>query len=58
MKTSKKGFDCVEMQHKGGDRLTRLLVGMTNEEKVAYFARGTAELRKRQEELRRKARTS
>ena len=49
--TTKKKFDCVEMQHRGGRALMKRLEGMTLEEKVAYFKRGTEELRKRQQQL-------
>jgi hypothetical protein len=50
-----KAFDCVEFQHRAGAAVAKRLAGMTIEEKVAYFAKGTEELRKRQQELRRKA---
>jgi hypothetical protein len=39
------------MQHRGGQALMKRLEGMTLQEKVAYFKRGTEELRKRQKKL-------
>ena len=50
--TVRKKFDCVELQHEGGRRLAERLAGMTLDEKVAYFAARTAELRRKQEEIR------
>jgi hypothetical protein len=55
MKTKKKKFDCVEMQHRGGQAVMKRLEGMTLEEKIAYWKKGTEDLRKRQKEIRRRA---
>lgn len=51
MKTKTKAFDCVEMQHRGGQAVMKRLKGMTLEEEVAYWKRGTEELRKLQKSL-------
>ena len=51
MKTKTKKFDCVQMQHRGGQRVMKRLEGMTLEEEVAYWKRGTEELRKLQKKL-------
>lgn len=53
----KKTFDCVEMQHRGAEKVQARLAQMTLEEQVAYWERRGTELRKRQAELlaRRKA---
>lgn len=48
MKTKIKTFDCVEMKHRGAERVMARLKGMTLEEQVAYWKRGTEELRKLQ----------
>ena len=50
-----KGFDCVEFQHAAGAAVAKQMEGMTIEEKAAYSIRRAEEMRKRQEELRRKA---
>ncbi len=51
----KKTFDCVEQQHRGGQRLTRKLRKMTREEQLEYFAKRTEELRKQQAKRRAEA---
>jgi len=53
MRTRKKKFDCVEMQHRGGSAIYEATKGMTREEELAYWKRRTAELRRLQEELQR-----
>lgn len=55
METPKKTFDCVEFQHAAGRAVAKRMEGMTIEEKVAYSVRRAEELRKQQQELRRKA---
>lgn len=52
MRKRKKTFDCVEMQHRGGDYVRKLTEGMTLEEELEFWRRGTEELRKRQAEAR------
>jgi len=49
MKT--KTFDCVEMKRKGAERVMERTKGMTREEELAYWKKGTEELRKLQKEL-------
>lgn len=41
------------MQHRAGRAVMKRLEGMTVEEKVAYWKKGTEELRKLQKQLRR-----
>ncbi len=43
MKT--KTFDCVDMKHKAAERIRGEIAGMTPEEELAYWRRGTEELR-------------
>jgi len=45
MKT--KTFDCVEMQHRGGERVQRETQGMTLEREVAFWHQRTEELRRK-----------
>ena len=52
---AKKRFDCVEMQHQGGNAIYEVIKDMTREEQLAYWARRTEALRKKQEALRRRA---
>jgi hypothetical protein len=40
----KKAFDCVEMQHRGAEKTRRLTAGMTPEEELAFWSRGTEKL--------------
>jgi len=40
-----KAFDCVELQHRGGDAVRKATQGMTPEEEVAYWERQTREFR-------------
>lgn len=40
-----KAFDCVEMMHQGAERVQDQTAGMTLEEELAYWQRGTEELR-------------
>lgn len=53
----RKTFDCVELQHRGGQRVQAKLQGKTLDEQVAYWEGRAAELRKRKARLseRRKA---
>jgi hypothetical protein len=44
----KKIFDCVEMQHRGGQKVLARLSGMTLDEQVAYWERRGKDMRKRQ----------
>ena len=54
----KKAFDCVEMKHRGGDRIYEALRHMTREEQKAYWAerdREALELQRRLIEQRKSA---
>ncbi|MHB0935923.1 MAG: hypothetical protein ACYDCO_12555 [Armatimonadota bacterium] len=53
----KKTFDCVEMMHKGAERIRRQVEGMTVEEELAYWRQQTEKLHqmKREAEEMRKA---
>ena len=52
MERKKKAFDCVEMKRKGAEAILRATAGMSREEELAYWARGTADLLKLQKRLR------
>ncbi len=52
MKT-KKTFDCVRMQHRGGERVMKELEGKSLQEQLEYWQKGTEDLRKHQQESRR-----
>ena len=55
VKKKTKTFDCVEMKRKGAERVMERTKGMTREEELAYWKKGTEELRKLQKQLRRRA---
>ena len=44
MGTKTKMFDCVEMKRRGAEKVQRATQGMTREEELAFWSRGTAEL--------------
>jgi hypothetical protein len=50
----KKAFDCVELQDRGALAIYEITKDMTREEELAYWAKRTAELRRLQEDLRRR----
>lgn len=52
METRKKTFDCVEMKRRGAEAVRRATRGMTVEEELTYWQRGTAELLEWQKKLR------
>lgn len=52
MTTRIKSFDCVEMKRRGAEKIREKLQGMTREEELAYWARGTEELLDLQRRLR------
>jgi hypothetical protein len=56
MKT--KTFDCVEMQHRGGQRIQEATKGMTLEQEVAYWQERDRQFREEQERLAAKKRHS
>lgn len=41
----KKTFDCVEMKRREARRIYREIAGMTREQEVEYWRRGTAQFR-------------
>ena len=53
----KKTFDCVEMKHRGAEKVQARLATMTLDQQVAYWERRGEELRKRKASIvsRRKA---
>jgi hypothetical protein len=51
MKT-KKTFDCVRMQHRGGEQVLKELEGKSLAEQLEYWQKGTEDLKRRQQELR------
>ena len=54
MRTKTKTFDCVEMKRQGAERVRRLIGGLTPAEELAFWARGTKELKARQQAARKK----
>jgi len=51
MKT-KKTFDCVRMQHRGGEQIMKELEGKSLQEQLEYWQKGTEDLRRHQHALR------
>lgn len=47
-----KTFDCVDMKHHGAIKVMEETKGMSLEEELAYWDKGTRELRLLQEKLR------
>ena len=54
MKT-KKTFDCVRMQHRGGEQVMKELEGKSLQEQLEYWRKGTEDLRRSQEKLKQKS---
>jgi hypothetical protein len=54
----KKRFDCVEMMHRGGDRIYRATRGMTREQELAYWQAKDREMQERLEHVRRKRKSA
>jgi hypothetical protein len=50
MKT--KTFDCVEMKQRGAEQVQQELMDMTPEEEIAFWQKGTEELRQKQQQTR------
>jgi hypothetical protein len=48
--TSSKGFDCVEMKHRGAERVLAEIEGMTPEQELEYWRQATESLRQAQRE--------
>ena len=51
MTNKKKSFDCVDMKHKGAERVQAILAGMTREEQLRYWDERTRELLALQQEV-------
>jgi len=51
MKPGTKTFDCVEMKHRGADKVQHAIRRMTVAEELAFWAEGTRELLARKREL-------
>jgi hypothetical protein len=47
-------LDCVEMMHEGAALVRKEIEGMTLEEQLAYWRKGTEDLLRRQAQLRKK----
>jgi hypothetical protein len=54
----KKTFDCVEMKHRGAEKVQARLATMTLDEQVAYWERRGKELRKRKSSVLARRRVS
>jgi hypothetical protein len=51
MATTTKTFDCVEMKHKAAAKIRRETRGMTLQQELAYWAKGTKSLLARRRAL-------
>jgi len=54
----KKKFDCVEMKHRGADKVRRMVEGMTLEEQAAFWKERTEAMRRRRKATIKKERVS
>ena len=52
MKT--KTFDCVQMKRRGAERVLKQLEGKSFEQQLQYWKKGTEDLKKLQEQARKK----
>lgn len=50
MKT--KSFDCVRMKRRGAERVMKQLEGKSLQEQLEYWQKGTEDLKKHQQKLR------
>ncbi len=57
MKT-KKTFDCVEMKRRGAERIYNQIANMTLKEQLAFWRERTELLRKDQQTIKMKSKTS
>lgn len=57
MKT-KKTFDCVEMKRRGAERIYSQIADMTLEEQLAFWQERTGLLRKHQQAVKMRCKTS
>lgn len=51
---TKKKFDCVELQHKGGQYVKSLTAGMSPEEELKFWEKETKRIQKKQASLKHK----
>lgn len=54
----KKTFDCIDMKHKGAEKVQALLATMTLDEQVAYWERRGKEIKKLQSIIRARRKAS
>ena len=52
MRTKAKTFDCVEMKRRGADLVQKRIAGLSPEQELEYWRERTAELRRRQAQIR------
>lgn len=50
MKT--KRFDCVDMKHKGAERVYQAISGLSKEQQLDYWKRGSEDLRRALQKVR------
>ena len=48
-----KDFDCVEMKHRGADKILEITRGMTRAEELAFWTEGTQQLKREKDTLER-----
>jgi len=54
VKTERHAFDCVAMKRRGAERVREATEGMTRDEELEFWARGTEELRRLQRRARKR----
>ncbi|MCG3199768.1 MAG: hypothetical protein GHCLOJNM_04293 [bacterium] len=47
----KKMFDCVEMKHRGAEKVQAVIQGMTRDQELEFWRAGTTALREEQRRL-------
>ena len=52
-----KPFDCVEMMHKGGQKILEEIEGMTPDQEMEYWQQQTQALRELQRQMRERQET-
>lgn len=58
MMKTKKNFDCVEMKHRGAERIREQTAGMTKAQLLEFWQKRSQVLRERQQRLIRQSRES
>jgi hypothetical protein len=53
-----KRFDCVEMKHKGAERVYQVIAGLSKEQQLDYWRRGSEALRQEMQQAREKTTSS